>query len=186
MGVGLGLAGAEAREGLGRKLTWASWVLTGLVWGLVIAMREIRLPLPDGVSLSYLPGFHASLNSLAACLLIGALVAIRGGKISWHVRFISAAMFCSGIFLLSYVCYHLTSEPTSYGGEGIWRQVYYLLLISHIVLAAAGLPLILQAWIYGFTSQYERHRRVVRWAYPLWLYVAVTGPLCYLMLRPFY
>jgi putative membrane protein len=147
-----------------------------------------------------LPGFHAMLNSVAAVLLVLALVAIKRKRIGWHRRFISGALTCSCLFLVSYVVYHFTSGETLYGdangdgnvdaGElaavGGMRSVYLVLLLSHIVLAALSFPGILFTWVFGVTGQFERHRRLARRVFPVWLYVAVTGPVCYLMLRPFY
>ena len=97
-----------------------------------------------------------------------------------------AAMVCSALFLLCYVAYHFTNEETRFGGEGFARTAYFVLLISHIVLAALSLPFILQTWIYGFTNQFEKHRKMAKLVFPVWLYVALTGPICYLMLQPYY
>ena len=95
-------------------------------------------------------------------------------------------MVCSALFLLCYVAYHFTTPETKFGGEGSIRIVYFVLLISHIVLAAVSFPLILFTWIFGFTGQVTRHRKFSKITFPMWLYVAITGPACYLMLRPYY
>ncbi len=95
-------------------------------------------------------------------------------------------MIASASFLLCYVAYHFTTEETKFGGTGAICYVYYPLLISHIVLAAFSLPFILQTWVYGFTSQVAKHRKMAKWVFPMWLYVAITGPICYLLLRPYY
>jgi putative membrane protein len=96
------------------------------------------------------------------------------------------AMGLSVLFLLSYVAYHMTNDPTRYGGEGVMRGVYFFLLITHIVSAAVSFPFILFTLVAGLTNRFDAHRRMARWVFPLWLYVAVTGPVCYLMLRPYY
>lgn len=185
---------------LGKKLGAAAWVVTVVVLLLVGLMRRVTIPLPEGVDLGMLPGFHALLNSVAAVLLVLALVAIKKKKILAHRRFIHGALICSSLFLVSYVVYHFTSGETLYGdadGNGVvdeseleaaggTRGVYLALLLSHIVLAAVSFPGILFTWVFGFTGQFERHRKLARWVFPVWLYVAVTGPVCYLMLRPFY
>lgn len=172
---------------LGKKLTIATWVVTILVWALVGAMRRPeKIPLPDGVSLSFLPAVHAFLNSLVAVFLVTALVMIKRNNVRMHKLAISAAMFCSALFLICYVAYHFTTEETRFGGEGGIKIVYLSILISHIVLAAVSLPFILLTWVYGFTNQFQKHRRMSKWVFPMWLYVAVTGPICYLMLRPYY
>ena len=169
-----------------RKLRVAAWVVTVLVLGLVAMMRQIKLPLPEGVELNFLPQVHAILNSMVAVLLVFALVAIKRKNVLLHKRAISAAMICSIVFLACYVVYHISHAETKFGGEGPIRIVYYVLLISHIVLAAASFPFILFTWIYGYTNQFHKHRRMAKWVFPIWLYVAVTGPVCYLMLRPYY
>ena len=190
----------EANLLLGKRLKVAVWVVTVLVLGLVGMMRRVTIPLPEGVDLSFLPAVHAVLNSLAALALIAGLVAILKGKPGLHRRFVSGALVLSGLFLLSYVTYHFTSGETIYGdlnGDGDlsdveraavggMRTVYVVVLLSHIVLAALSLPFILMTFVYGYTAQFTKHRRMARWVFPVWLYVAVTGPVCYLMLRPFY
>ena len=173
--------------GLGKRLTIAVWVLTILVWLLVGAMRRPeKIPLPEGVSLSFLPAVHATLNSLVAIFLVTALVMIKRNNVRLHKMAISAAMICSALFLTCYVAYHFTTAETKFGGEGTAKLCYFILLISHIVLAAISLPFILLTWVYGFTNQFQKHRSTAKWVFPIWLYVAVTGPVCYLMLRPYY
>ena len=178
---------AEPNIALGNKLRILVWVLTIVVWLLVGAMRRPeKIPLPDGVSLSFLPMVHAILNSCVAAFLVAALVMIKRKNVVAHRRFISAAMIASASFLLCYVAYHFTTEETKFGGQGAIRIVYFVLLISHIVLAAVSLPFILQTWVYGFTNQVMKHRKMAKWVFPMWLYVAITGPVCYLLLRPYY
>ena len=172
---------------LGKKLTIAVWILTVVVWALVGAMRRPeKIPLPEGISLSFLPGVHACLNTLVAVFLVLALVMIKRQNVTLHKLAVSAAMICSALFLLCYVAYHFTTAETRFGGDGAMKWVYLGLLISHIALAALSLPFILLTWVYGFTNQFQKHRKMARWVFPVWLYVAVTGPICYLMLRPYY
>jgi putative membrane protein len=171
---------------LSNRLKTIAWVVTAVVLVTVGGMRQIKLPLPDGVSLAFLPAVHAVLNSLVALLLVVALVLVKRRNIAGHRRATSAAMACSVLFLVGYVAYHITNEHTSFGGEGPIRYLYYTLLATHIVLAAISLPFILYTWIYGATNQFAAHRRLAKWIYPIWLYVAVSGPICYLMLRPYY
>ena len=188
------------REELSKKLGIAAWILTAAVLGLVGLMRQVKIPLPDDVSLSFLPPFHAAVNGAAAVVLVIAFVAVMKGRIALHRRMILAAMVLSVLFLLSYVAYHFTSNEVRFGdanGDGTvdaaelarvgsMRTVYLLLLVSHIVLAAVSLPFILFTFIAGWTNRFAAHRRLARWVFPLWLYVAVTGPVCYWMLRPYY
>ena len=190
----------EANLALGRRLKVVVWMVTAVVLLLVGMMRRVKIALPEGMDFGFLPPVHAGLNTLAALALVGALVAIKRGKPALHQRFINGAMVLSGLFLLSYVTYHFTSGETIYGdtsGDGVLDEVekaavggmrtgYVVLLISHIVLAAGSLPFILMTYVYGFTAQFAKHRRLARRVFPVWLYVAVTGPVCYLLLRPYY
>jgi putative membrane protein len=185
---------------IARRLNTFAWIFTAIVLLLVGAMRRVKIPLPEGWDVSFLPPFHAGVNALTAVVLLLALYFIKQKNIVAHRRAIYVAMSLSVLFLLSYVAYHFTTPETIYGdvdgngrlddGElaavGSARTAYLVLLLSHIVLAAVSLPLILFTFIRGFTDQVERHRRMARWVFPLWLYVAVTGPVCYWMLRPFY
>lgn len=159
-------------ETLSKKLGIAAWILSAAVLGLVVLMRGPKIPLPDGWSFAFLPPVHALLNSLVALSLIAALVAVKQGKIAMHRGFIFAAMGLSVLFLLCYVAYHFTTIETRYPQDAPQRGLYLILLISHIVLAAVSLPFILFTFISGWTNRFAAHRRLARWVFPLWLYVA--------------
>ncbi len=190
------------REELAKKLGIAAWILTAAVLVLVGLMRApgMRIPLPEGTSLSFLPPFHAAVNAIAAVVLIGAFISVKRGNIALHRKFVMAAMGLSVLFLLSYVAYHFTSAEVKYGDADLdgylseaeraavagTRGIYLILLISHIVLAGVSLPFILFTFISGYTNRFAAHRKLARWVFPMWLYVAVTGPICYWMLRPYY
>lgn len=190
------------QEALSKKLGFAAWGLSAAVLLLVALMRrpELHIHLPAGTSLSFLPAFHAGLNALAAVSLVGALIAVKQGKISLHRKFIFAAMGLSILFLLSYVAYHFTAAEVFYGdvdSNGMLdgaeraavagsRPIYLVLLITHITFAAVSLPFILFTFIAGWTNRFTAHRKLARWVFPLWLYVTITGPICYWMLRPYY
>lgn len=168
---------------LARRLRVIVWVVSVLVLLLVGGMQRIRIPLPDGWSTGFLPGFHAGVNVLVALALVAAVVFIRQGRVLWHRRAMMMALVLSVVFLFSYVAYHLTSDPQRYAGEGWLRGVYFALLISHILLAAVSLPFILLSFVAAWTDDFARHRRLARRVFPVWLYVAVSGPLVYLMLN---
>ncbi|WP_018970324.1 DUF420 domain-containing protein [Rubritalea marina] len=177
-----------AKPQLERKLKITAWILTAAVLILVGLMRrpELRIPLPEGVSLGFLPPIHAALNSVVALALIVAVWGIKQKNILLHKRAIAVAMISSVLFLLGYVAYHFTTEEIRYGGEGTMRVVYFFFLISHIVLAGVSLPFILFTWINGVVNQFAKHRKLARWVFPMWLYVAITGPICYFLLQPYY
>jgi putative membrane protein len=138
------------------------------------------------LNVSFLPGLNAVLNaSVAICLLIG-LYFIKNNKPEMHKTFMISAFALSSLFLVSYVIYHFQAPPTKFGGEGIMKLVYFFILLTHIVLAALVLPLILFSIYYGYTNQLYLHKKIVKYTYPIWLYVAVTGPVVYLMISPYY
>ncbi len=185
---------------LAKRLNSAAWILTGVVLLLVGMMRRVKIPLPEGWDFSFLPPFHATVNALTAVVLLAAFYFIRRKNIRAHRRSIYLALGLSALFLLSYVAYHFTTPETLYGdlnrdgslsaeemaAVGSTRSWYLALLLSHIVLAALIFPFILFTFIRAYTGQYERHRRMARWVFPVWLYVAVTGPVAYYMLMPYY
>lgn len=170
-----------------KKFKTAAWIVTGLVLVLVVLMRSpYKIPLPGGWSFSFLPPVHAVLNTSVAIALIAAVVSVKRGQIKAHRAFMSLAMALSAAFLLCYVAYHFTTVETKFGGEGWMKTAYFFLLITHIVFAGISLPAIFMTFISGWTNRFAAHRKLARWVFPLWLYVAVTGPICYLMLRPYY
>jgi putative membrane protein len=169
---------------LEKKLNTVAYIVSAVVLLLVGMMRRYKIDL--GVDFSFLPPFHATLNALTAVILMVALYFIKNGQVANHRKAIYLAMITSGLFLLSYVLYHFTTPETKFGGTGVLRLVYFFLLLTHIFLAAVSLPFILLTFNRAYTDQYERHRKMARWVFPIWLYVAITGPICYLMLMPYY
>lgn len=169
---------------LEKRLNKIAYVVSAAVLILVVLMRRVKVDL--GMDFSFLPPIHASLNALSAVILVFAYYFIRKKNIEAHRRSIYAAMVCSALFLLSYVLYHFTTPETRFGGEGVVRYIYFFILITHVVLAAVILPFILLTFNRAYTAQFERHKKMARWVFPLWLYVAITGPICYLMLKPYY
>ncbi|MGB3074355.1 MAG: DUF420 domain-containing protein [Chitinophagales bacterium] len=170
-----------------RSINWAIGIVSVMVPTLVLLLFYIKPPdLKVGFDLRILPALNASLNFCTAVLLLTGYYFIRNKKIRSH-RLCMITAFCfSALFLVFYVIYHALTEPTSYGGQGMIRNIYFFILISHIVLAAAILPLILITLTRGLQERFDRHRKIARWTFPLWLYVAVTGVVVYLMLSPYY
>lgn len=169
---------------LEKKLNLLAYVVSGVVLLLVGLMRRVKIDL--GIDFHFLPPIHASLNALTAVILILALYFIKNKQVENHRKAIYAAMICSALFLVSYVLYHFTTPETRFGGVGAIRTLYFILLLTHVVLAAAILPFILLTFTRAYTRQFDRHKKMARWVFPLWLYVAITGPICYLMLKPYY
>lgn len=169
---------------LEKRLNRWALAISGVVFVVVILMRRIQIDV--GIDFSFLPPFHSALNGLAAVALIGAFWSIRNRNVHRHRNFMVVALVLSVLFLFSYVTYHMTTPETPYCHEGPIRYLYFILLISHIILAAIILPFILFTFIRAVTFQFDRHVVIARWVYPLWLYVAVSGPILYLMLRDCY
>lgn len=147
----------------------------------VAALFGIRV---DGVDLTFLPPFYATVNGLTAVLLLAALVAIKRKNRIIHQRLIQTCLVLSLLFLICYVAYHMTSDSTPYGGE--LKGLYYFILISHILLSVAVIPLVLFTYLYAWEGKFEKHKKWTRFAFPIWMYVAVTGVVVYLMIYPYY
>ena len=138
------------------------------------------------LNLSVLPHLNALLNATSAVLLITGYVLIRTGHEVAHKRCMISALICSAAFLTSYVIYHLQTGSRPFPGTGAIRGIYFAILITHVVLAAVILPLVLMTATRGLRAQFDRHVRIARWTLPLWLYVSVTGVVIYLMLYQMY
>ncbi|MFB9761592.1 MULTISPECIES: DUF420 domain-containing protein [Bacillaceae] len=133
------------------------------------------------------PRLNAIFNSFTFIFLLVALYAIKKRNITLHKRFVLAAFTTTILFAVSYLTYHyLSVETTHYGGEGFMRYFYFFILITHSVLAAIIVPLALFSLIWGWTNQLDKHRKIVRWSMPIWLYVSSTGVLVYLLISPYY
>lgn len=149
----------------------------------VAVLFRVRIP---GYDLSFLPSIYATINGVTALLLLAGLWAIKNKKRALHETIMKYCLGLSAVFLVMYVAYHMTSDPTPFGGQGAVRMVYYFLLISHIVLSVAVVPLVLFTFSRALAGNFERHRKLARFTFPIWLYVAVTGVIVYLMISPYY
>jgi putative membrane protein len=164
----------------------------------VAALFGIRV---DGIDLHFLPGIYAGINGLTAILLVVALLLAKQKKFKLHENVIKVCMLLSVLFLLCYVAYHMTSDSTVYGdidGNGElsaaekmavsagMRLTYFILLISHIVLSVIVIPMVLYSYLHALETNFDRHRKLVKYTWPVWFYVAVSGVLVYLMISPFY
>ncbi len=148
---------------------------------VVAILFGVKIP---GYDLSILPAIYAGINGLTAFLLILALVFVKQRKLKLHEQTIRICMGLSVVFLLLYVLYHMTSDSTPYGGAIGW--LYYPLLISHIILSVAVIPMVLYAFLYAIEKKFEQHKRLTRFTWPIWFYVAVTGVIVYIMISPYY
>jgi putative membrane protein len=137
-------------------------------------------------SLSFLPPIYASINGLTAVLLISAVLAIKNGNRKLHENLMKMAIACSIAFLGMYVAYHMTSDSTKFGGEGAVKYVYYFILVTHIVLSILIIPLVLITYVRALAQIFDKHKKIAKITFPIWLYVAITGVVVYLMISPYY
>ena len=140
------------------------------------------LCLPKG----FLPAVNSTINAITTIVLIVAWMAIIKKKIALHKKLMQSAIFLSLLFLLSYVLHHATSSQTVFGGEGTVKAVYLFILLTHIVLAAAIVPMVLISYVRAISDKFDKHRRIAKITLPLWLYVTITGVIVYIMIAPYY
>ncbi|WP_306353446.1 DUF420 domain-containing protein [Flavobacterium sp. '19STA2R22 D10 B1'] len=140
----------------------------------------------DVKPLSFLPPIYATTNGITAVLLIAALWAIKNGKRKLHENLMKTAIGLSVAFLVMYVAYHMTSESTVFGGVGTIRYIYIFILLTHIVLSVVIIPLVLITFVRALSERFDKHRKIARITFPLWLYVAITGVVVYIMISPYY
>src|SRR5690606_16371919 len=136
--------------------------------------------------LTFLPPIYATVNGITAVLLVWAVLAIRKGKRKLHETLVKICIGCSAAFLMMYVAYHMTAESTSFGGQGTIRYVYFFILITHILLSIVIIPFVLVTFVRGLSGNFAKHRKLAKITFPLWLYVAITGVVVYLMIAPYY
>jgi len=136
--------------------------------------------------LSFLPPIYATINGITAVVLVAGVLAIKNGKRKLHEQLMTTAIALSVAFLVMYVAYHMTSDSTKFGGEGMIRNVYFIILISHILLSIAVIPLVLVTYVRTLAQKFDKHKKIAKITFPIWLYVAVTGVIVYLMISPYY
>jgi len=165
--------------------TYNKWiVILSIAIPLVVAILfgvkiDYNLPI-------FLPPIYASINALTAIILIVAVWAIKNSKRELHEKLMKTAIVFSALFLMMYVAYHMTSESTKYGGEGFIKTIYFAILISHILLSIIVIPFVLITFVRGITDDIEKHKKIAKYTFPLWLYVTISGVVVYLMISPYY
>jgi putative membrane protein len=167
-------------------LKYRNWIILLSVAIPVAVAVLFMIRIPNVASLNFLPPIYASINAVTAFLLIAALVAIKQKKIAIHERLMKTAIFLSCVFLVMYVAYHMTSDPTPYGGTGFLRPLYYFILISHILLSIGIIPMVLVTYVRAISKHFAEHKRIAKITFPIWLYIAITGVVVYLMIAPYY
>ena len=164
-----------------RPLVITASVLVPVVVAILFTVR-----IPDAEPLTFLPPIYAGINALTSLLLIAALYFIKNGHRKIHEVLMKVCIGLSLIFLVMYIAYHMTTDPTPFGGEGVIKYVYYFILISHILLSIVVIPLVLTSYTRAISSEFISHKKISKITFPVWLYVAVTGVIVYLMISPYY
>ena len=164
-------------------------------YGIWIKIVSVAIPVVVailfGVRVDYdlpvfLPPIYATINAITALLLVLALVAIKAKKIQIHQRLMQSCIVLSLVFLVMYIAYHMTTDPTPFGGEGYMKTLYFFILISHIILSITLIPLVLISYVRAFQKEFPAHKKISKITFPIWLYVASTGVIVYLMISPYY
>jgi putative membrane protein len=162
---------------------------------VLITVLSIAIPLVvallfrvkiSGYDLTFLPPIYATINGITAVLLIAGVLAIRAGRQLLHKRIMTSCIALSAIFLILYVAYHVTTQHTAFGGTGAIRSLYYFILITHIFLSVCVIPFVLFTFARALAGNFAGHRRLAKYTFPLWLYVAASGVIVYLMISPYY
>ncbi|GAB2572475.1 DUF420 domain-containing protein [Spirosoma areae] len=170
----------------GHKASRVINVLSIAIPVAVAVLLGIRQKVDLGAWTTYLPHINGTINSLTSVLLLMGLYYIRQKNVIAHKRTMLAAFTLGSLFLVSYVLYHLTNESTPFGGQGWIRPVYYFLLVSHIVLSVVVVWFVLRAVYFALSGQISKHKQTVKYAFPIWLYVSITGVIVYLLIKPYY
>ena len=169
-----------------KKSTIWIWVLSLVIPGLVALLYFGPKFAPPGTDLRILPRIYSTINFITAIVLVFALIAIKQKKIIRHRALVLTALSFSVLFLVLYVIYHSNVESVKYGGQGLIRYVYFFFLITHIFLSVVIVPLVLITLNRALKSDFERHRKLARWTWPIWFYVAISGVIVYFMISPYY
>lgn len=156
-------------------------LIVALLFG--INLRDLGF---DVEPLTFLPPIYATINGFTAVILLIAFWAIKNKHIVLHENLMTTAIGCSAAFLIMYVAYHMTSDTTKFEGEGIIKYVYYFILITHILLSIVIIPFVLITYVRAITNDFERHKKIAKITFPMWLYVAITGVVVYVMISPYY
>ncbi len=151
-----------------------------IVVALMFSVKlDVQLPI-------FLPPIYATINAITGVLLIIAVWAIKNKKRLLHERLMKTAILCSVVFLMMYLAYHMTSDSTKFGGEGAIKYIYLFILLTHILLSIVVIPFVLLTYVRAITNDFEKHKKIAKITFPLWLYVAVSGVVVYVLISPYY
>lgn len=169
-----------------RKAYWIIGIFSAIVFVVVVILGRVQYHANLGFDVHIFAKINVVINSAVAVLLVAALVAVKNKKYLLHKRLMFTALILSVFFLLFYIAHHLFAGETKFGGQGSIRLVYFIILATHILLAAIILPFILFTAYRALTGEFEKHKKLAKYTWPLWLYVAITGPVVYFFISPYY
>ena len=165
---------------------WLILTVSFVVFAAVVVLSRVKLDVHLGFDEHLFAKLNAIINSVVCLLLIAGLITVKRRRYTLHRKMMIAAIILSCIFLVSYICHHLFTGDTKFGGQGSIRYFYFFILITHIILAAVILPFILYTAYRGLTAEWPAHRKLAKITWPVWLYVSISGVLVYLMISPYY
>ncbi|MBX2931151.1 MAG: DUF420 domain-containing protein [Chitinophagaceae bacterium] len=169
-----------------KKAAWIIGIFSFVAFAVIASLGGIHLKVDVGFDIHIFATINACINSVIAVILIAAVIAVKNKKYYLHKKLMIAALLLSVLFLISYVAHHLLAGDTKFGGTGFLRAFYFFILITHIFLASVILPFILFTAYRGLTAEFDKHKKIAKITFPLWLYVAITGPIIYLLISPYY
>ncbi len=169
-----------------KRAYWLIGIFSVLVFVVVAVLGKVQYKADLGFDIHVFAKINAVINTLVAISLIAALLAVKNGNYLLHKRLMIGALVLSILFLVFYISHHLLAGETKFGGTGTIKIIYFIILFTHIFLAAIILPFILLTAYRALTGEYDRHKKIARYTWPLWFYVAVTGPVVYFFISPYY
>ena len=170
-------------EALAKRLIWT---VSSVVFLAVVVLNRVQVPAPEGFDVHVFAKANAVINTMVSVLLLAGLLTAKAGKWDMHRKVMLSAMVLSVLFLVSYILHHLFAGETKFGGQGTVRIVYYVILFTHIVLAATSLPFILFTAFRALKADFPAHKALARRVWPVWFYVSVTGVVVYFLISPYY
>ena len=169
-----------------KQAKWLIGIFSFVVFAAVTLLSRFKLHLDLGFNVHLFAAMNAAINSVIAVLLVAAVMVVKKGNYLLHKKLMMSALVLSVLFLVSYIAHHLLAGETKFGGTGVIKIIYLIILFTHIFLAAIILPFILFTAYRALTGNFPEHKRLAKLTFPLWLYVAVTGPVVYFMISPYY
>lgn len=169
-----------------KEKSYNKWVIALSIIIPIVVASLFRVKLPNVEPLTFLPPIYATINAVTALILVLAFIAIKNKNIVLHKKLMSLAIILSTLFLVLYIAYHMTSDSTKFGGDNAIKYVYYFILITHIILSIVIIPFVLITYVRAITNNIEKHKKIAKITFPLWLYVAVSGVLVFILISPYY